>query len=242
MKTINPYRLLLIWGIIVSAQTATAQTTIFNIPTTDVVAKGRRYFEFDLSAQIPKPDLRNRLYIYNFRFVAGFGPSLEAGANIPFLYTSPTTSVFFEPNIKWRFWDNDKKGLAAAGGGILFKPFNQRGGGTTFGLLYAEASKKLKTSIYGPRFHLGPYGIAHAGERWVGPKAGVIAGYEQPLWSKFSLVADWFSGKNTFGYFTPGLSFTLPGNSVFDAGYSLGNDSYHGNNNRLLVFFYGITF
>jgi hypothetical protein len=242
LKTITPYRLLILIGIIVSARTATAQTTIFNIPTTDVVANGKRYFEFDLSAQMPQADLINRLYVYNPRFVAGFGPSLEAGVNIPSLYTSPTTTIFFEPNIKWRFFNNDKQGLAVAGGGIMYKPFNQPGGGNTFGLLYAEASKKIKTGMYGPRFHLGPYGVVHAGERWIGPKAGVLAGYEQPLRSKFSIVADWFSGKNTFGYFTPGISFTLPANGVFNAGYSLGNDSYHGNENRLLVFFYGITF
>jgi hypothetical protein len=230
-----------ILAVVLAAQTARAQTTIFNIPTTDVVDKGQQYFEFDLSAQLPKPDLRNRLYIYNPRFVAGVAPNVEAGVNIPSLRMSPTTDVFFEPNIKWRFFNNDRKGLAAAGGGILFTPLNHRDNLPTYGLLYVEASKKVK-STYGPRVHLGPYRIVHAGEQLSGPKSGVLAGYEQPLLSDFSIVADWFSGKNTFGYFTPGVELTLPGNGVFDAGYSLGNDSYHGNDNRFLVFFYGITF
>jgi hypothetical protein len=69
-----------------------------------------------------------------------------------------------------------------------------------------------------------------------------LVGYEQPIQSKISVVADWFSGKNTFGYFTPGISITLPANGVFNAGYSLGNNSYHGNDNRFLYLFYGITF
>jgi hypothetical protein len=48
--------------------------------------------------------------------------------------------------------------------------------------------------------------------------------------------------KNFFGYFTPGVSFTLPHSSLLNIGYSIGNDSYDGNNNRLLFLYYGITF
>ena len=61
---------------------------------------------------------------------------------------------------------------------------------------------------------------------------------------RISIVADWISGKNAFGYFTPGVSVTLPGNGLFNAGYSIGNDSYDGNatHNRLLFLYYGITF
>ncbi len=61
---------------------------------------------------------------------------------------------------------------------------------------------------------------------WAGPKAGVILGYEQPIHPKVTIVADWFSGKNFFGYFTPGVSFTLPHTSLLNIGYSIGNDSY----------------
>ena len=38
------------------AQSAMAQSTIFNIPSTDVVDKGKGYFEIDLLPQAPKPD------------------------------------------------------------------------------------------------------------------------------------------------------------------------------------------
>ena len=105
-------------------------------------------------------------------------------------------------------------------------------------------SKKVKTGNYGPRFTAGPYGIVSGGADWVGPKAGAILGYEQPVGAKASFVADWFSGKNGFGYFTPGMSFTLPANGLLNIGYSLGNDSYatpH-NNNRFLFVYYGVTF
>ena len=35
------------------AQSASAQSTIFNIPSTDTVDKGKGYFEFDLLPQAP---------------------------------------------------------------------------------------------------------------------------------------------------------------------------------------------
>jgi hypothetical protein len=40
--------------LVVAAQTAMAQSTIFNIPTTDTVSKGKGYFEFDFLAQAPQ--------------------------------------------------------------------------------------------------------------------------------------------------------------------------------------------
>ncbi len=219
-----------------------AQSTIFNIPTTDTVAKGKAYFEFDFLPQTPEPARANRVFIYDPRLVVGLGANFEAGFNVAAFHTSAGTGVFLQPNAKWRFLNNDADGIAGAVGGIVYTPLNHRDGVPTYGLLYGEMSKKIKTGMYGPRFHAGPYGIVHAGDAWVGPRVGAIVGYEQPIHPKASIVADWFSGKNGFGYFTPGVSFTLPLNSVFNAGYSIGNDSYHGNDNRFLFVYYGVTF
>jgi hypothetical protein len=207
-----------------------------------VVAKGKIYFEFDYLPQIPKPDFADRLHIINPRIVVGVGGNVEAGANFATFHTPGTTNVFIQPNVKWKFANDDNQGLAAAAGGILFTPINNRTGVDTFGLVYGDFSKKVKTGNYGPRFTAGPYGIVSGGNTWVGPKAGVILGYEQPVHSKASIVADWFSGKNAFGYFTPGVSFTLPANGLLNIGYSLGNDSYNGNDNRFLFVYYGVTF
>ena len=61
---------------------------------------------------------------------------------------------------------------------------------------------------------------------------------------RLSIVADWFSGKNFWGYFTPGISVTLPRSGLLNIGYSIGNDSFDdpGNHNRALFVYYGITF
>jgi hypothetical protein len=221
---------------------AFAQLTIFNIPTTDVVDEGKVYFEFDYLLQIPKPAGMSRLSVYDPRLIIGAGSGVEVGINANSLSRSGTTNVFLQPNVKWRFFDDKRDGIAAAAGGIVYSHVSPHEIGPTYGLLYAEISKKVRSGTYAPRFHAGSYGIVHAGSSWIGPKAGAFFGYEQPIQSKASFVADWLTGKNTFGYFTPGLSFTLPLNSVFNAGYSFGNDSFHGNDNRFLSVYYGITF
>ncbi len=73
----------------------------------------------------------------------------------------------------------------------------------------------------------------------LGTKGGAIVGYEQPVSKRVSFVADWFSGKNAFGYVTPGFSISLPKSSLFNVGYSMGN---HGRGNNALFVYYGITF
>ena len=102
-----------------TVESAMAQSTIFNVPTTDVVAKGKGYFEFDYLPQLPKPELGDRLHIINPRIVAGVGANVEIGANVPLLHTPGTTNAFFQPNLKWRFANDDNEGLAGAVGGIL---------------------------------------------------------------------------------------------------------------------------
>ncbi|HYR88679.1 MAG TPA: hypothetical protein VE422_31660 [Terriglobia bacterium] len=228
-----------------SGPAAMAQSTIFNIPSTDTVAKAKGYVEFDFLPQMPTADGANRLYIYNPRVVAGVGGNVEIGANFATYHTTGVTNAYFQPNIKWKFFNNDDKGLAASGGAIMFTPLNHREGVDTYGMVYGNFSKKVKSGNYGPRVTAGPYGIVSGGSDFIGPKSGVILGYEQPVASKASIVADWFSGKNGFGYFTPGVSFTLPANGLLNIGYSIGNDSWADSNatkNRFLFVYYGVTF
>jgi hypothetical protein len=230
--------------IAVTGQQAVAQSTLFNIPSTDAVAKGKVYGEFDYFAQMPINSGASRLFTYVPRGVVGAGHGVEVGANVAGSHVSGATQWYLQPNFKWRFYGDDDKGVAASGGTILYTPLNNRSGLDTFGLAYGNFSKKIKSGNYGPRMTFGPYAVYSGGSAWAGAKEGVILGYEQPVSSKVTLLADWFSGKNFYGYFTPGVSFTLPHNSLFNAGYSIGNDTFSGNNskNRLLFLYYGVTF
>ncbi len=232
-----------------------AQSTIFNIPTTDTVAKKKAYAEFDFLPQVPAPD-NSRIYLYNPRLVVGVPGNVEIGANFPITNIqasgASTTYDYIQPNAKWKFYENENKGIAFAAGGLLNTPLNKRDGQDTWGLVYGLFSKKIKTGDYGPRFHAGAFGVVSANQdpkqgpvSFVGRRAGVILGYEQPVSKKISIVADWFSGKNNIGYFTPGISITLPKNGLLNAGYSIGNDSWENANatkNRYLFLYYGVTF
>ena len=233
------------------AQSAMAQSTIFNIPSTDTVGKGQGYVEFDFLPQAPGPDQGSGLFIFNPRLVVGLPHDVEVGLNFPIYHNSdasPSNLAYIQPNIKWKFYKDDDEGLASTAGVVVNTPLNSRDGQATWSYVYGNFSKKTKA---GARFTAGPYGVIANEDptsgpvSFVGPRGGVLLGYEQPLSKTVSFVADWFSGKNSLGYFTPGVSITLPHNGLFNAGYSIGNDSWANSNatkNRFLFVYYGVTF
>jgi hypothetical protein len=264
---------------VVAAQTAMAQSTIFNIPSGDTVDKGKAYFEFDFLPQAPGFDAvpgtatvpgtpAFRTMFYNPRLVVGAPHDTEFGVNFPTFHTTggvsngscsaasaTSTCAYIEPNFKWKFYKNDDQGLSFVTGALLHQPLNGRAEvagvqtNETWGLFYGNFTKKVKTGDYGPRISAGPYVVADSSKSdftVVGAhRGGVILGYEQPLSKKVSFVADWYSGKNYYGYFTPGISITLPKNGLFNAGYSIGNDSWQNSDatkNRYVFVYYGVTF
>jgi len=220
---------------IVSAHTAFAQSTIFNIPTTDVVSPKKVYFEFDFVSHLESHD-NGGFQSYVPRVVVGVAKGLEVGLNVASTDSAVPTIVYAQPNIKWQFYANEKTGVASSVGAIAYTPLRNRDANDTFGLFYGNVSKKFKGN-HGPRITVGGYGVA--GLDADVDKGGAIVGYEQPIAGKVSFVADWFSGKNGFGYATPGFSFSLPKNQVVNVGYSFGN--YLRKNNALFVY-YGVTF
>jgi hypothetical protein len=181
----------------------------------------------------------------------------EFGVNIPTFRTTQSQTPncagancgYIEPNFKIKVYKNDDAGVTLAAGAFLHTPLNQRTGQDTWGLFYGNFSKKVNSGIYGPRISAGPYVVADSNmvsfTAANAHRAGAIVGYEQPIHPKVSIVADWYSGRNYYGYFTPGVSITLPGNGLFNAGYSIGNDSWKNSNatrNRYVFLYYGVTF
>ncbi len=217
-------------------RTALAQSTLFNIPSTDAVSKGKTYIEFDFISHL-ESHRDGGFQTYVPRAVFGLGKGVEIGANISFTDAlAPSQPVELQPNVKWQFYASEDNGVAASAGVIGYLPIANRTGTDDFALIYGNVSKKFKGQ-YGPRLTGGAYGLAGR-EDGLGDRGGAILGYEQPLHSRVSFVADWLGGKNRFGYVTPGLSFALPHGSFY-AGYSIGNE---GRKNNALFLYYGITF
>jgi hypothetical protein len=220
----------------VVAGPAAAQSTIFNIPSTDTVAPGKVYFELDYVLQLPKPDFL-QFQTVTPRVVVGVASQVEVGLNVGVTHISDVdedaNTTIVQPNAKYKFWADDDKGLAASAGFIAYLPNHDL---DKFGLIYGNISKKIKQ---GSRFTFGGYG---APSIEADDKGGVMLGAEVPIAGKLSFVADWFSGKNFFGYFTPGISVALPHSALFNIGYSLGNDSGPKDyRNRALFAYYGIV-
>ena len=63
-------------GSLIAVQPAAAQSTIFNIPSTDTVAPTKLYFEFDYVMQLPKPE-EGQFSVFTPRLVLGVTPMLN---------------------------------------------------------------------------------------------------------------------------------------------------------------------
>lgn len=214
----------------------TAQTLIFNVPSTDVIAADKCYVEFDYYAHLES--LENGGYHgFSPRVVKGVGKGVEVGVNLSFAKAlTPGQPVQISPNIKWQFYSNEETGVAATAGGIAYVTVKNRAGMNDYAMLYANASKKFKGN-YGPRVTGGYYQLA-GDLNGLGTTKGVLLGYEQALHSKVAFSLDWISGNNALGYLTPALTFNLPQNSIFFVGWLIGNQ---GRKNNYLYFGYGIT-
>ena len=218
-------------------QSAMAQSTLVTVPSTDVVSPNKLYLEFDFTSNYAW-ERHGSFQSYGPRAVVGVGRDIEVGVNVAYTHLSGASQpIEVQPNIKWRFYNNEKNGVAAAAGCVLYAPVTHRTGADTFGLCYMVFSKKMN-SRFGPRFTGGTYTLLGRDDG-AGARSGAIAGYEQPLHKRVSFVMDWFSGRNRFGYVTPGFSFATSRRSVLYSGYSIGNS---GPRNHALFGFYGVTF
>lgn len=223
---------------LISIHSVAAQSTVVNVPSTDVVPAKKVYLEFDYITNYAWERGDNSFQTYLPRAVVGTGGNIEAGVNVSYTRVpGGGEPIELQPNVKWQFYNNEKKGIAAAVGCIWFLPVTNRQGTGSFGQCYSIISKRLK-GVYGSRFTGGAYALVNANPDQ-GTRVGIIAGYQQPLSEKVGFIVDWFSGENRFGYVSPGFYFTTPRNGSLSAGYAIAN---HGRGNNALFAYYGMTF
>ncbi len=229
---------LLFCGILLlSTVTAKGQSTVFNTPSTDVVAAQRTYMEADFVTHLSSYE-KGGYQLYGGRIVYGLRKKTEAGINIYYTRSADSPEpVVVEPNFKWQFYNDEGKGLSAAAGVLISMPISHRSAGATSGFLYAVASKKL-SGDFGPRISGGGYALAVRTDQKIS-KHGALIGYEQPINRRLTFVTDWTSGNNDLGYLAAGIGITLTPRSSLYLGYNVGNQ---GRGNNALGIYYGFTF
>jgi len=209
-----------------------AQQTIFNVPTTDVLDKGKVYFELDASFKPDNSQIVGRFSSFVPRLVIGAGNSFEVGLNIIGNIQPGPDSTTLAPTGKWKPYQGKDNGIAFVVGDTLVIPVRNRSYNAG-NYIYAEISKtfKSRTRITGGAYDFTGNVVAPAN------RAGGQFGFEHPLTRKVDFAADWFTGKHSAGYFTPGIVFKVGTRFTGYCGYSIGNQNASRGNHFFLTEF-----
>jgi hypothetical protein len=236
-KSMSKYQTILLFLLVLGGNyIISAQSTIFNIPSTDVVDERAMNFELDFISHFDRFK-RGGFQSYGYRTNYGFRKKMEVGANIYFTRAGGGSPAEFQPNLKWKAYENEDRKIAVSTGVQFFVPLNRAAGKRTYGMVYANASKVIKRAG-GLRLTGGGYKIIGAA-RDFGTRHGAIVGVEQPIKWKFSFIADWYSGKNKLGYAAAGINYAFARKQFLTFGYNWGNS---GRGNNAFSAFYGFTY
>jgi hypothetical protein len=199
--------------------TGHAQQTVFNVPTTDVMDKGKVYFELDISAKPNDSIALNRFSSFVPRLVVGTGGRVEVGVNILGNVQPGPDSTTIAPAVKWKVYECKANGWAIAIGDNLYFPVrNKSYDAGTYAYTMAQKTFKTKTRVgFGAYFFSQNVVAANAN------RAGGQFTFEQPVTERFGVASDWFTGKHASGYWTSGGYYKLTKKVTGYAAYSVGN-------------------
>jgi hypothetical protein len=215
--------------IFLSAAKTAAQQTIFNVPTTDVLDRGKVYVELDAAFKTNDQDALRKFSSFVPRVVFGVGGNVEVGLNVTGNIQPGADSTTLVPTVKWKFYQNEKKDFALIAGNNFFIPVRNRG--YKFGTYSYVAGRKTinKTRLTAGGFVASKNVFASDAVR-----AGGQFGIEQTINSKFSVAADWITGRHASGYLTPGVIYKPHPKVTTYFSYSIGNDKAAAGNHFFL--------
>ncbi|HEX4440614.1 MAG TPA: hypothetical protein VH854_11125 [Thermoanaerobaculia bacterium] len=199
------------------APAVSAQQTIFNVPSTEVLEKRQTYVELDLLGRPQDPSFLQP----SLRTAYGLGAQLEAGLNLDGFEVPGRSEPALHPTVKWRPWHDSRFALVTGAIGQFFARGSRDGPPGVLG--YAEGSWAAPT---GTTITAGGY-WATSGYAADDPQAGPLVAVEQKLGEHVRLVADWVGGENDLGYVTPGVTVELDPWTL-QLGYSIKNGDARG--------------
>jgi hypothetical protein len=219
-----------------SAVFVSAQQTIFNVPTTDVLDRGKVYFELDASFKFDNDTAAGKFSSFVPRIVVGAGSNVEVGLNVTGNIQPGADSTTIVPTVKYRFYQSKDKSVALMAGSNIYIPVRKRGYdiGTWS---YLAGSKTINKT----RLTAGGYVASKNVFAPNATRAGGQFGLEQTINNKLTLAADWITGKHASGYFTPGAIWKPHPKVTAYLGYSIGNTNAS-QGNHFFLFEFGYNF
>ena len=210
---------------IITISAAHAQQTIFNVPSSDVLDKGKVYLELDASFRFNNTRSLNKFSSFVPRAVIGAGADTEVGVNITGNINPGIDQTTISPTIKHRLYNGKDNGVQVVVGDNVFIPVRNKSYNIG-NYAYAQVSKTFKsnTRITGGGYYFTKNVVSSAA------RAGGQFGFEQTVNKYLNVVADYYTGRHAAGYFTPGIAFKASKRVTGYLGYSIGNDNPRTNN------------
>jgi hypothetical protein len=203
---------------------ALGQETVFDVPSPDILDKGKIYGELDGTARPVNP-----VYTFEPRVVVGLGHGVEAGFNFIGLSEPYSGQVIVAPTVKWRLWNGGNSGWSFFAGDDIF--FAARKADYDAGnYFYAEFAKVFST---GTRVGFGGYDFT---KDLVAPaqRAGGQFTVEQPINKRLTAAAEWYTGNQAAGYVNPGVIVKATSKLTIYGCYQIGNAGVTRGNHQFL--------
>ncbi|MFO0734842.1 MAG: hypothetical protein U0270_03145 [Labilithrix sp.] len=202
--------LALFLGAVLFASPVCAQSVVVSVPSTDVARPGHVMLAHESQLNTWT---YGRAYWNSFTFgTYGFAENMELAATLYGL-SSPasgrrTVAVGYKHRVPLgtSVWEP-----TVAFGPML--PVSLEGDGVG---IWTYAVMSVRLPGVRTRFSAGPsYGSRQIFGR---PTASLLAAIEQPITSRVSFVADWFSGEHELGAFVPAMQWNMTSNFIIIAG------------------------
>lgn len=207
-----------------------AQQTIFNVPTTDVLERGKVYAELDVPFKPDEGESVGRFSSFVPRVVVGVGRRVEVGLNVNGNIQPGADTTTLVPTAKLKLYDGGDNGWAVVVGDNLFVPVRNRQYDAGNYSYMAVSKTAGKTRLTAGGYHYTPDVVAPDAHR-----AGGQFGFEQTINPRLTLAADWITGRHAGGYFTPGAIFKPHPKVTGYAAYSIGNGGASRGNHFFLL-------
>lgn len=197
---------------------AYGQQTIFNVPSADVLDKGKVYAEEDTLWRPSDPNFA----VFTVRGVYGFGSGIEGGINVGGFVSPGRSTPTGTVALKWQPVKTGNFALTVGAHGLFFL----RGStdGDPSGQFYAHGSYSFPTNT---RVTAGGW-VATNGYAAANDTHGGLFALEQKVNDHLTLAGDWFTGRNGIGYLSPGI-VSAWGKWTIYAAYTLKNGDSKGN-------------